>query len=144
MRRAGLTAQLQPWPSTRNLKVDGCQSDWYVMLKQLLIFYIFCDFFYRRYSLVNQPCYNNLFYFMQHDNFRNLNRVIFTHWKHLQSRVNAFWYCFPVIKRYIFHYLIKSTPITGNQSSFEILQLFDMWRYQSPLTLFFSSVVILN
>ena len=55
---------------------------------------------------------------MQHENFQNLNRLIFTYWKHLQSRVNAFWYCFPVIKRYTFHYLMKSTPISSNQSSF--------------------------
>ena len=26
----------------------------------------------------------------------------FTHWKHLQSRVNVFWYCFWVIKRYMY------------------------------------------
>ena len=63
---------------------------------------------------------------MQHDNFWNLNRVIFTHWKHLESRVNAFWYCFLVIKRYTFHYLMKPAPIRGNQSSLEIFQLFDI------------------
>ena len=80
---------------------------------------------------------------MQHGNFRNINRVIFTHWRDPKSRVNAFWYCFPVIKRYTFHYLMKSAPIPGNQSSFEILQLFDIWRYQSLVILFFSSVVIL-
>ena len=33
-------------------------------------------------------------------------RMIFNHWKHLESRVNAFWYCFLVFKRYTFHYLI--------------------------------------
>ena len=65
-----------------------------------------------------QPCYNNLFQFMQHDNFRNLNRVTFACWKHLEFRVNAFW-CFPVIKRYTFHYLMKSAPISGHQNSFE-------------------------
>ena len=80
---------------------------------------------------------------MQHDNLGNLNRVIFTHWKHLKSRVSAFWNCFPVIKRYIFHYLMKSAPILGNQSSFEVFELFDIWRYQSLVILFFSSVVIL-
>ena len=48
---------------------------------------------------------------------------------------------FPVIKRYTFHYLMKSAPIPGNQSSFEILQLFDLRRYQSLVILFFSSVV---
>ena len=71
---------------------------------------------------------------MQHDNFQNLNRVIFIHWKHLQSRVNAFWYFFPVIKQYAFHYLMKSVPIPWKQSSFEILKLFEIvikayWYY---------------
>ena len=80
---------------------------------------------------------------MQHDNLQNLNGVIFTLWKHLKSRVSAFAYCFPVIKWYIFHYLMKSAPILGTQSSFEIFQLFDIWRYQSFVKLFFSSTVIL-
>ena len=88
-------------------------------------------------------CYNNFFQFMQHANFRNLNRLIFAQWKHLQSRDNAFWYCFPVIKRYTFHYLMKSVPVSVNESSFEILQLFDIWRYQSLVILFFTYVVIL-
>ena len=65
---------------------------------------------------------------MLQDNFRNLNRVIFIQRKHLKSQVNAFWYCFKVIKRYTFHYLIKSVLILGNQSSFEILQLFVTWQ----------------
>ena len=55
-----------------------------------------------------------LFQFMQRDNFRSLNRVIFTHWKHVGSRVNDFWYRFRVIKQYTFHYLMKSAPILGN------------------------------
>ena len=80
---------------------------------------------------------------MQHDNFRNLDMVIFTHWKHLASRLNAFWYCFPVTKRYTFYYLMKSAPIPENQNSFEILQLFDIWRYQSLVILFFNSAVSL-
>ena len=79
----------------------------------------------------NRPCYNNLFQFMQRDNFRNLNKVILTHWKQLQSRVNAFWYWFSVIKLYIFHYFMKSAPIPRNQNSFEILHLFETWCYQS-------------
>ena len=49
-----------------------------------------------------------------------------------------------LIKRYTFHYLMESAPIPGNQSSFEILQLLDAWRYQSFVILFFSSVVILS
>ena len=39
---------------------------------------------------------------------------------------------------------MKSAPIPGNQSSFEILQLFHIWRYQSLVISFFSSVVILT
>ena len=58
---------------------------------------------------------------MQHDKFQNLNIVIFTHWKHLESLVNASWYCFPVIQRYTFHYLMKTAPISRKQSSFELL-----------------------
>ena len=80
---------------------------------------------------------------MQHDNFQNLSTVIFTHLRYLESRVNDFWYCFPVIKWYTFHYLMKSAPVPGIQSSFEILQLFDIWRYESLVILFFNSVVIL-
>ena len=59
---------------------------------------------------MNRPCYNNLFQFMQHASFQNLNRVIFTHGKHLESRVDAFWHCFPVIKQYTFHCLMKRLP----------------------------------
>ena len=61
---------------------------------------------------------------MQHENFWNLNRMIFTQRKHLKSRAHGFSYCFPVINRHAFYYLIKSAPIPENQSSFEILQLF--------------------
>ena len=53
---------------------------------------------------------------MKHDNFENLNGVIFT--------------------------LMKSVLTPGNQSSFEILQLFDTLRYQSLVILYFSSVWI--
>ena len=38
---------------------------------------------------------------------------------------------------------MKSARIPGNQSSFETLQLFDTWRYQRLMILFFSSTVIL-
>ena len=38
---------------------------------------------------------------------------------------------------------MKSGPIPGNQSLFEILQLIDIWRYKSLMMLFFSFVVIL-
>ena len=95
---------------------------------------------------MNRSCYNNLFQFMQHGNFRYLNRVIFTHWIHLQSQVNVFWYCFPVIKQYTFHYLMKSALIPGNQSTFKIMLFFDIWCYQCLIILFFSSagILILN
>ena len=53
---------------------------------------------------------------MQRNDFRILNKVIFTDWNYLQSRVMPF--CFSVIKRYIFHYFMKLTPIPGNQSFF--------------------------
>ena len=38
---------------------------------------------------------------------------------------------------------MKLVPIPGNQSSFEMLQLFYTWRYESLGVLFFSSVVTL-
>ena len=44
----------------RNLEVDGCQSHLHVMFKKLLFFYKFCDFFCKRHSLMNRPCYSNL------------------------------------------------------------------------------------
>ena len=72
----------------------------------------------RRHSLMNLPCYNNLFQITQHDNFWNLNRMIFTHWKHLKIQIKTF------------NYLIKLVPIPRNQSSFETLQLFNTWCYQ--------------
>ena len=37
---------------------------------------------------------------------------------------------------------MKSALIPGNHSSFEILELFDIWRYQSLVILFFSSAVM--
>ena len=80
---------------------------------------------------------------MQHDNFWNLNKVTFGQRKRLESRVNVFWYCFKVIKRYVLHYLMKSVSIPGSENSFEILQLFDTMRYQSFVVLCFSSVLTL-
>ena len=38
---------------------------------------------------------------------------------------------------------MKSSPIPGNQSSFEILHLFDIWHYQGLVKLFFSADAIL-
>ena len=68
---------------------------------------------------------------MQYGNFQKLNVMIFTQWKHLEPRANPFWYCFKVIKRYTFNYLMKSLPVPRNQSSFEKLQLLDTLRYQT-------------
>ena len=56
--------------------------------------------------MFNQICYNNLFQSMQQYNFRNLNRVIFTSWKHLESWVNAPWHCFSVIKAFVYYFFI--------------------------------------
>lgn len=103
---------------TSDLEVDGSQCNLYVILKQSLFFY---DFFCGWYSLLNWFSYNNLFQIVQHRNFRNLNRWILTQWKHPDSQVNAFWYHFKVIKRYIFHYLMQSVLIPGSQSFFVIL-----------------------
>ena len=123
--------------NTRDLKIDEYQSNLYVVLKQLLPFYKFYDYFCRRNSLMNRPCHNNLF------QFSKLGMVILTYWKCLKPRVNTFWYCFSVIKGYSFHYLMKSALIPGNQRSFEILLLIDIWSHKSLVILFFSSVVIL-
>ena len=82
---------------------------------------------------MNRLSYNNFIQIIQHDKTT----------KHLESRVNVFCYCLPVIKQYTFHYLMKSAPIPGNHNSFEKLQLFDIRRYQSLVTLFFRSAVIL-
>ena len=80
-----------------DLKVDGCQSNLYVMLKQLLFFNKFYEFLRRWHSLMSRACYNILFQFMQFDNFLNFNRVILARWKQsLESQVNTFWYCFKV------------------------------------------------
>ena len=38
---------------------------------------------------------------------------------------------------------MKSASIPGNESSVEILQLFDIWLYQGLMILLFSSAVIL-
>ena len=128
-----------------DLTVDGCQSNLYVMIKELLhqSFINFTTSFVGGilwWTDRNIIIYSNLW---NTTTFETLKKLILTHWKHLESWVNAFWCCFPVIKRYTFHYLMKSTSIPGNQSSFEILQLFDIWRYQSLVILFLSSVVIL-
>ena len=43
------------------------------------------------YEFYNFCRYNNLFWIMQYDNIRNLNREIFTQWKHLEYWVNCSW-----------------------------------------------------
>ena len=128
---------------TRDLKVDGCQSNLYVVVNQLLFLYKFYDFFSMRHSLMNQPGYNNLFQFMQHGSFLNLHKVIFTDGKYWKSQVNAFWYWFSVTKWSTFHYFMKSAPTPGNNVSFEILQMFDTRRYQKFSDIIFSSILIL-
>ena len=75
---------------------------------------LFC----RQHCLINPLCCSNFFQIMQHDECR----VISTLWNHLAFLFNTYWYCFKVIKRYIFHYLMKSIPIPENQSPFKILQ----------------------
>ena len=40
---------------------------------------------------MNRPGYNNLFQVKEQENFRNLNWLIFCTWKHIKSKVNAFW-----------------------------------------------------
>ena len=105
-------------------------------------FHKFCGSFWRRHSLMNQPYYNNLFQIIH--NFWNLNRVTFTQWKHLASRINGFWYCFKVIKQYAFHHLMKLVPFPGSKPEpFWNMQLFDTWCYQTFMILFFSSFVTL-
>lgn len=104
-----------------------------------LVFYIkttivFVSFTSRQPFLINWSCNDNLFQIIQHSNFRILNRVIFTLWKHLELWVNIFWCYFKVIRRCKFDYLMKSVPIPRNKSSFEIVQLFDTWRHQSSVT----------
>ena len=53
----------------RDLKIDGCQSNLNVMLKQLQFFYQSLDFFCRRHFSINRRCPNDLFQFMQNNNF---------------------------------------------------------------------------
>ena len=128
----------------RNLKLDGCHSNLYVLLNKLFfLFFKFYEFFCRQNSSMNRPCYNNLLQFIQHDNFRNLKRTIFTHWKHFESRVNPFWYLLSVIKVYTFYYFMKLAPILGNQGSVKISQLFECMALSKFSVLSFSSIVIL-
>ena len=74
---------------------QGFESRWMwpkliCYVKTVTVFHKFYYFSCRRHSLMNLPCYNNLFEFIQHGNFQYLNRVICTHRKQLESWVNAF------------------------------------------------------
>ena len=40
-----------------DLKMHGFRLNLHIMLKPLLVFYKFCDYFCRLYSLMNRPCY---------------------------------------------------------------------------------------
>ena len=91
------------------------------MLKQWSFFYTFYYFQALYFDETTLLC--NLVGIMQHDNFRNLNRMLFSQWKHLELRVNVFWYCFKVINCDAILYLMKSTSIPGIQNSFEIFEL---------------------
>ena len=82
-----ITLRLLMFTCDRDLKVDGCDPNY---VKTVTVFHKFYYFFCRRHSLMNLPCYNNLFEFIQHGNFQYLNRVICTHRKQLESWVNAF------------------------------------------------------
>ena len=54
-----------PFSISRDLKLDVCRSNLYFMLKELLFFFNFYGFSFRRHSLKNRPSYNNLFQIMQ-------------------------------------------------------------------------------
>ena len=61
-----------------NLQPGVCSTKLECYVKAIIVFYKFQDFFGIRYSLMNRPCCHNLFRIMQHDQFRNFNRVGFT------------------------------------------------------------------
>ena len=61
-----------------------------VMLKELLFFNKFYNFFCQQHSLMNRPSFNDLFQIMQQNNFGNLNGVILTLRKHQDIQVNTF------------------------------------------------------
>ena len=53
------------FPISRDLKLDARRSNLYFMLKELLFFFNFYSFSFRRHSLKNRPSYNNLFQIIQ-------------------------------------------------------------------------------
>ena len=53
------------FPISRDLKLDARRSNLYFMLKELLFFFNFYSFPFRRHSLKNRPSYNNLFQIIQ-------------------------------------------------------------------------------
>ena len=112
-------------------------------VQTVIVFYKFYEFFCRWYSLMNWPCYKTLFQITQHANFRNLNRVIFTQWKHLEFWVHAFWYCFKAIKKYTFLFDEIGSHFRKPKLLWNTL-ITDTGRYQSLVILFRSSVVTLT
>ena len=87
-----------------------------------IFLYKFYDFFCCRYSLMNRSCYNNLFQFMQHDDFRNLNWVIF----------NDFWNCFLQSNDIPFTIRWNRLPFQETRALLKYCNwLVYVWRYQS-------------
>ena len=110
----------------RDLKVDSYQSNLRVMLYFILKLLYFINF---TTSFVDGILRWTIRVIITYFNVCNTTtfetyKVIFTQWKHLESRVNVLWYCFLVMKQYIFNYWTKLALILGNQSSYEILHLF--------------------
>ena len=85
---------------SKDFKVDGCQMNLSVMLKQLLFFISFRTPFVGDILWWTDRVIIFFFQIMQYVNFRNLNRVTFARRKHLESLINPFWCCFQVIKQY--------------------------------------------
>ena len=123
----------------RDMNVNECQSNFYIIA--ILVF--FCKL---TTSFVGIIFWRTNFIIVVYSklcNIWNLISVIFTWKKYLESWVKVFWDCFKGSKLYFFHYFMKSVPIPGNQSSFEMLQTLDTWRYQS-LVIFFLVLFYFN
>ena len=72
--------------------------------------------------------------------------MIFTQWKCPKNHVNAFWYCFKIIKQYSFYFL-KTLSISENQSCFQICNCvihgaIKVSRYYSLVLLYTESKII--
>ena len=123
-------------------KNQGCQTNLYVVLNQLF-FISFTTSFVGDITLMNRPCYKNNFQFMQHDNFRNLNEVISTYWKLLQSELMPFDTCFQSLNDIPFTILWNRLPSQETRSPLKYCNCLITLRYQSFVILVFSSIVIL-